>query len=380
MVTDPGCRCAPLPACILNLGMVQFSTNHLFAPKVRSRHHWRTLGLYAIVLLHEFRYSLACLTMAVAAGAFVYRATPAAGASGLNWAESIYHAWMALLAQPRDTTPPTWGIGVMCGVYPILGFVLIGEGVVRLALLMISKRHGEKEWMRVMASTYRDHIVLCGLGHLGYRVLEQLMAIGLPVVVLEKHGNSRHLTHAKELGAAVLIRDMKEDQALIDAGIKHARAVIIATNDDMANLEVALDSRRLNPGIRVVMRLFDQQIAAKISGALSVDAAFSSSALAAPLVAALSLKAKTLSSYVIHGVAHVATEVCIEAGSALDGKRIGEIEVGYSGRVLARTTAAGQLESPPMQGTTIGAGDALVMHTLATQVASLAGAAVCRRD
>src|SRR6202011_5071682 len=102
--------------------------------------------------------------------------------------------------------------------------------VVRLALLMVSKRQGEKEWMRVMASTYRDHIVLCGLGHLGYRVLEQLVSIGLPVVVLEKHGNSRHLTHAKELGVAVLIRDMKEDQALIDAGIKHARAVIIATN------------------------------------------------------------------------------------------------------------------------------------------------------
>src|SRR5205807_5780122 len=136
--------------------------------------------------------------------------------------------------------------------------------------------------------------VLCGLGHLGLRVLEQLIEIAVPVVVLEKHRASRQLTHAKELGAVVLIRDMKEDQALIDAGIRHARAIVICTNDDMANLEVALDSRRLNPAIRVVMRLFDQQIAEKIKGALSVDEAFSSSALAAPVVAALSLKARTL--------------------------------------------------------------------------------------
>ena len=30
--------------------------------------------------------------------------------------------------------------------------------------------------MRVMASTYRDHVVLCGIGHLGIRVLEELCA------------------------------------------------------------------------------------------------------------------------------------------------------------------------------------------------------------
>src|SRR6185436_18950844 len=127
----------------------------------------------------------------------------------------------------------------------------------------------------------RDHVVLCGLGHLGFRVLEQLIASGIPVVVLEKDERGRALPAAKAMGAPILIRDMKEDQSLIDAGIRHARAVIIATNDDMANLEVALDSRRLNPAIRVVMRLFDQQIAQKISGALSIDVAFSSSALAA---------------------------------------------------------------------------------------------------
>ncbi len=353
------------------------SPNLIFTRCAASRYFWRTAWLYSLVMLREFRYTLSALAVAVLLGATVYRGTPAAGGSPLNWAEAIYHSWMALLAQPRDSTPPTWGIGLMCGIYPVLGFVLIGEGIVRLALLMISRRQGQKEWMRVMASTYRDHIVLCGLGHLGFRVLEQLIALGLPVVVLEKHRDSRHLTHARELGAAVLLRDMKEDQALIDAGIKHARAVVIATNDDMANLEVALDSRRLNPGIRVVMRLFDQQIASKIKGALSVDEAFSSSALAAPMVAALSLNTRTLSSYVIGGIPHVAAEVRIEPGSPLDGKRVAEVEVGYSGRVLARTTSAGRLESPPSQATVLTAGDTLVVHTVAAQVASLAAAAIC---
>ena len=52
----------------------------------------------------------------------------------------------------------------------------------------------------------------------------------------------------------------------------------------------------MNPNIRVVMRLFDQRIAQKIAGALTVDAAFSSSALAAPIVAAMSLQTKVLAA------------------------------------------------------------------------------------
>src|SRR5437588_197156 len=84
-----------------------------------------------------------------------------------------------------------------------------------------------------------------------------------PHVALEKEATGRFLNDAKATGVPVLVRDMKEDQALVDAGVPFARAIINATNDDMANLEVALDARRLNPKIRIIMRLFDQQIADK---------------------------------------------------------------------------------------------------------------------
>ena len=66
--------------------------------------------------------------------------------------------------------------------------MLVGEGIVRIGMLMLSKERGEKEWMKVMASTYRDHIVLCGLGHLGFRILGQLLAAKEPVVAIEKDG------------------------------------------------------------------------------------------------------------------------------------------------------------------------------------------------
>jgi voltage-gated potassium channel Kch len=162
---------------------------------------------------------------------------------------------------------------------------------VRIGMLIVSKERGEKEWMQVTASTYRDHIVLCGLGHLGFRILNQLIAANEPVVALEKDASGRFLADAKATNTPVLVRDMKEDQALVDAGVQHARAIIIATNDDMANLEVALDARRMNPKIRVLMRMFDQRIADKFKEAKLIDEAFSAAALAAPVVAEMALRA-----------------------------------------------------------------------------------------
>jgi hypothetical protein len=202
---------------------------------------------------------------------------------------SLYGAWMAMLAQPLYNPPPAPALMWMFALYPLIGAVLIGEGVIRLAMLMMSRRRGEKEWTRVMVSTYRDHVIICGLGHLGIRVVEQLLASGTTVVALERRRSARFIAQARDLGVPVMIRDMKEDQALLDAGIEYARSIVIATNDAIANLEVALDAKRMNPKIRVVMRMFDEKIAHKISDAMDVDVAFSSSTLAAPAVAKMAL-------------------------------------------------------------------------------------------
>jgi Trk K+ transport system NAD-binding subunit len=280
-----------------------------------------------------------------------------------------------MLAQPITDPPEPWYLVMVQGLYPVFGFILIGEGVVRLAILLMSRRHGEKEWMQVMASTCRDHVVLCGLGHLGFRVYEHLAASNVDVVVIEIDETNRFVAPARAMGACILIRDMKDDQALIDAGIERAAAVIVATNNDIANIEVAMDARRMNKGIRILLRLFDQQIAEKIAGAMTIDAAFSASALAAPLVAAMSLQTKVVSGTMIGGVPHMICELQVQSGCPLVGKRIDQIEMGYGARILARTPKDGALQSPPSPATTVMSGDVLTAHTSASQLTTLAAAA-----
>lgn len=327
--------------------------------------------LYARALVHEFRWTLLALCALVALGtALNYVGRGAGEAPPLG--DACYDAWMALFAQaPRADT---WCLKIVNSVFPLFGIVLIGEGIVRLGLLLASRRQGEKEWMRVMASTYKDHIVLCGLGHLGYRVLEQLLAAGEEVVALEKESQGRFVAQAKANGAAVLTCDVKDDAALLAAGVERARTIIIATNSDMANVEVALDARRMNPKIKVILRLFDQQVASKLLGALTLDAAFSTSALAAPTVAAMAIDSHVLASYQVNGVPHVVFEFHAGADSPLLGRTVASLESEFEARVVARLGRGGAPQPPADTAAAIGAGDILVLHVAAARMGALTAA------
>ncbi len=251
------------------------------------RHDPRTIALYVSAMLREFRVTLTLLASAVLFAGLLFWLTPPAGSPG-DALTALYSGWMALLNQP-PYPPDAWYLILIDGAYPVLGFVLVGEGLIRFVSLMSSRRRGEKEWMRVMASTYRDHIVQCGLGHVGIRVLHRLLESGSQVVAVERDPDGRFLGQVRSTGVPLLVRDMRDDASLAEAGVPHAKAIVIATGDDMANIEVALDARKMNPAIRIVMRVFDQQIAAKLKSSGIVDEAFSTSSLAAPSIAEMAL-------------------------------------------------------------------------------------------
>jgi voltage-gated potassium channel len=254
----------------------------------------RVTLLFGLAMIREFRSSLLTVLALMALGTLVYATTPQPALSDAcpGVALSAFCAWMAFFGQLVYSPPETWVIELLHSVYPLVGVVVIGEGVVRFALLMTSRRRGEREWIKVMASTYRDHVVVCGLGHLGLRVAQEFVRRGVEVVAVERDPVGRFVPMAQEMGIPILFADMRDDRVLVDAGIPHASAVVVATNDDMANLEVALDSRRMNPSVKILVRFFDHQIATKIQGAFGIDDAFSSEGLAAPVIVDRALAAR----------------------------------------------------------------------------------------
>lgn len=76
-----------------------------------------------------------------------------------------------------------------------------------------------------------------------------------------------------------MVGDAELDRTLLDTGMTRAKAVIGATNSDLCNLAIGLSAHALNPGVRVVLRIVDQELASNTAARLSIDFASSTSHL-----------------------------------------------------------------------------------------------------
>jgi Trk K+ transport system NAD-binding subunit len=147
--------------------------------------------------------------------------------------------------------------------------------------------------------------------------------------------------------------------------------VVIAMDDDLANLEVALDSRRLHPDIRVVMRMFDQNMADKIREGFDIHQAMSQSAQSAPAFATAAIDSSILSSFSVDDELVVMRQWSVREGGPLAGKTVGQImtELGCGVTRLQPDGAAAQLFPAP--DTRVNPGDELLVQGPFSTIAEL---------
>jgi Trk K+ transport system NAD-binding subunit len=208
---------------------------------------------------------------------------------------------------------------------PILGLVVILDGFVRFGYHLLRRDESGSEWVRAMAKTYSGHVVLCGLGRVGRRTLEQLMVLGEDVLVLEKNSDNFNIAYAQKHDIPVLIGSGREEGILDDLNLSEAKSIICATDDDLVNLEIALDARKIKPNIRVVLRMFDQEMASKVREAFDIHSSFSTASQAAPLFATSSSDRSIVNSFYIGGKLLVVSRLGVNEDSELIGKTIREI-------------------------------------------------------
>ncbi len=172
----------------------------------------------------------------------------------------------------------------------------------------------------------RDHIVLCGLGNVGYRVLEHLKRLGEEVVVVEMKEECKFADDARNMGVPVVTGDIRLLSTLKKADIKKARCLIAVSDEDMANLEAALSARSVNEEIRIVMRIFDHNLANKLRSGFGIETAFSTSALAAPAFAMAAVDPSIIGSFYVGEDLMLNLEITVRDGSRLNGMTTEELQ------------------------------------------------------
>lgn len=135
--------------------------------------------------------------------------------------------------------------------------------------------------------TYKDHVILCGLGRLGYYIADELQKTGERIVVIESNQESVSIEYFRNLGIDVYIGNARQPNVLQDAGAEQCRALISVINDDYANLEIGLNARYFQPDLRLVLRIFDESMADVIKEKFDIHLTKSVSFIAAEKFASL---------------------------------------------------------------------------------------------
>jgi Trk K+ transport system NAD-binding subunit len=161
-------------------------------------------------------------------------------------------------------------------------YALITDAIIRSRLLQTLGR-------RTVPASIRDHVIVCGLGSIGYRVVQGLVARGTTMVAVEANEEGRFVAAARAIGVPVVIGDARQRELLQQLGLATARALVAATSDDLVNLSATLNARRLRPDLRVVVRLFDPAFAVRVQRGFGIRFTRSVSHLAAPAFAAAAI-------------------------------------------------------------------------------------------
>jgi Trk K+ transport system NAD-binding subunit len=159
----------------------------------------------------------------------------------------------------------------------LAGGALLGILFSYLAALATAERLDET--MSRRAGRLNGHVIVAGLGNLGYRVTRHLIDLGLDVAVLDLAPRSRFAETLRER-APVLAGDASLPDNLERVAVTSAVAFIACTNDDLSNIQACLYARRLNPQITTVARVFDDALAEQLTQAFAIDRALSASGAA----------------------------------------------------------------------------------------------------
>ncbi|MFL5799667.1 MAG: NAD-binding protein [Actinomycetota bacterium] len=180
---------------------------------------------------------------------------------------------------PVDPSSPQHaGLKVFAIVCLIASGVLVGAVFSFATAAVTEDRLQRREGRRI--ARLRGHAVVAGLDNVGYRLEQVLHRMGVPTVTIDSEVDPR-FSSALATRTPFVQGDPRIRENLERAGLERAGLLFAVTGDELLNVEVCLQARALNPRVRTVARVFDEDFAEDASRTLGIDATLSTSMAAA---------------------------------------------------------------------------------------------------
>jgi len=186
-----------------------------------------------------------------------------------------------------------------------------------------------------------DHVIVVGLGNVGTRIVGQLHDLGISVACVDKSEDAAGVAMARRLGLRVVIGETHREDILRAAGVTTCQALVSVTSSDSVNLETALHARALASEIRIVLRLGNDDLAARVQRSVGHTISRSVSYVAAPSFAAAMLEHQVLRTIAVGRHVLLIADLGVATGSELDGTAVQAVHQTGLVRVLAVEPAGG---------------------------------------
>jgi Trk K+ transport system NAD-binding subunit len=128
----------------------------------------------------------------------------------------------------------------------------------------------------------RDHVIVCGLQGVGLRTVEQFHLSGTPVIVVDADADARFVRILEDWGVPHIKRSAYLGDALLEAGLAHALAVVCVEVNEIHTLETALRIREIRPDVRLVVQLANPAVARALERVSGTGSVLDTASLAGP--------------------------------------------------------------------------------------------------
>jgi Trk K+ transport system NAD-binding subunit len=319
-------------------------------------------------LWREFRRPIIAFLIATLGGGWIYgELMVLAGYPRVPYIDLPYMMVMMMVLESFTTIPPEPYLIVFWYLMPLIALYVVGQGVTEFIRLFFNRGERRNAWEEAVASTYRHHIIVMGVGHVGARVIRALAEMGSEVVAIDLSTKSEL---AAELDVPLIVGDGRQPLTLENAGLRYAEALIICTADDFVNLEVCVHAREINPTARIVVRMWDTQLSNHLKRSLNAET-LSASDLAAPAFAGMAVGAQVAPMMQVRDEHFSLIRLQIEPGSFMDGRTIAALQ-DENDMDIVLFERSDQVEVHPEGSLPVRAGDTLVIFARHTHVMQIA--------
>ncbi|WP_009547569.1 NAD-binding protein [Crocosphaera subtropica] len=202
----------------------------------------------------------------------------------------------------------------------------------------------------------KDHLVIVGLGKVGQRVANYLKEVKQPQVGITFNPDFDR-TILSDI--PLIIGNLKE--SFIQGNISKAKSIIITTENEMLNLEIALMARSVNPEGRLVIGAYRKGLSEKLTHLLKNAQVISSYAVAAEAFAGAAFGENILSLFRQQNQTVLVTEYQIESHDTLNGLLIVEISYGYDVLVIFYQNKFQEIKLMPSLEIRVEVGDRIII-------------------